>query len=288
MSRWLKTGYHTQWAGAGYSYSVLYDVSPTYQYKTISNFLESLPLDRDPTDEGIPYPVTKWWNIEVWGFTQYFTANEGPLQITPRYNGPQNAWTSGNPDAVRTCPLRFRLRYQNESQRNRFVDVDVGAGIKLAICSDQCVVEGLIPQGSTRLNDGTPVEDEFTVPDGQTVAQSLVAGTISMMNVPVGDRFATLTEPLAVEAGQLGTVKVPAAAKKVTIVQAGPGTPGVFGLAQTLTDFVSGQIVGELAVNPLTRNTGKVELPGTACYVGILNPDPSVDRFFSLVFDLEF
>jgi len=60
MSRWLKTGYHTQWVGAGNSYSVLYQVrdDEPYTFKPISNFLESMPLDRDPTDEGIPYPKT--------------------------------------------------------------------------------------------------------------------------------------------------------------------------------------------------------------------------------------
>ncbi len=146
MSRWLKTGYHTQWVGAGNSYSVLYRVrdDQPYEYRTVSNFLESMPLDRDPTDEGIPYPVTKWWNIECWGFTSFFEQLDTDRTITPRYNGPQNAWLSGDLSATRTCPLRFRLRYQNESQRNRYVDVDVGAGIKLAICSDQCVVEGLV------------------------------------------------------------------------------------------------------------------------------------------------
>ena len=93
MSRWLKTGYHTQWAGAGNSFSVLYPLQEKYEFSPVSNFLESLPLDRDPTDEGIPYPVTKWWNIEVWGFTQFFTPpTPAPLTITPRYNGPQNAW----------------------------------------------------------------------------------------------------------------------------------------------------------------------------------------------------
>ncbi len=294
MSRWLKTGYHTQWVGAGNSYSVLYQVQDEerYNYRPISNFLESMPLDRDPTDEGIPYPITKWWNIEVWGFTQFFAPEDDPRVITPRYNGPQNAWTSGALDATRTSPLRFRLRYQNESQRNRYVDVDVGAGIKLAICSNQCVVEGLVPLESLSLNDGTPAEDEFTIPAGETYAQSLIAGTISMQDAPVGDRFATLTERLFVPLGTAGTaattVKIPPAAKKVTILQGPAGTPAVFSFRQWAAPTAAGIPIAQVAVDPVTRVSPKVEIPGEASYLTIANPDPLADRIFSIVFSLEF
>ncbi|MBC23828.1 MAG: hypothetical protein CMJ32_07955 [Phycisphaerae bacterium] len=294
MSRWLKTGYHTQWVGAGNSYSVLYQVRDTerYTFKPISNFLESMPLDRDPTDEGIPYPKTVWWNIEVWGFTQFFEATAGaPTTIQPRYNGPQNSWQSGNIDATRTSPLRFRLRYQNESQRNRYVDIDVGAGIKLAICSDQCVVEGLVPEGSLSLNDGTPAVDTFTIPAGTTYAQSLIAGTISMQDAPVGDRFATLTERLFAAPGDANsiatTVKIPPAAKKVTILQGAAGTPGVFDFKQW-ADNTLGLTLGQVAVNPATRVSPKVEIPGQASYITLANPDPGVARQWALVFSLEF
>ena len=294
MSRWLKTGYHTQWVGAGNSYSVLYQVRDTerYTFKPISNFLESMPLDRDPTDEGIPYPKTVWWNIEVWGFTQFFEATAGaPTTIQPRYNGPQNSWQSGNIDATRTSPLRFRLRYQNESQRNRYVDIDVGAGIKLAICSDQCVVEGLVPEGSLSLNDGTPAVDTFTIPAGTTYAQSLIAGTISMQDAPVGDRFATLTERLFAAPGDANsiatTVKTPPAAKKVTILQGAAGTPGVFDFKQW-ADNTLGLTLGQVAVNPATRVSPKVEIPGQASYITLANPDPGVARQWALVFSLEF
>ena len=293
MSRWLKTGYHTQWVGAGNSYSVLYRVrdDQPYEYRTVSNFLESMPLDRDPTDEGIPYPVTKWWNIECWGFTSFFEPADTDRTITPRYNGPQNAWLSGDLSATRTCPLRFRLRYQNESQRNRYVDVDVGAGIKLAICSDQCVVEGLVPQDALSLNDGTPVTDDFTIPAGQAYAQSLIAGTISMQDAPVGDRFATLTKRVFAPAGLAGTpattIKVLPAAKKVTILQGPAGTPGVFGFEQW-ADTAVGPQLGQVAVDPVTRTSPKVEIPGQASYLTIRNPDPLTARQWALVFSLEF
>ncbi len=294
MSRWLKTGYHTQWVGAGNSYSVLYQVQDEqpYVFKPISNFLESMPLDRDPTDEGIPYPKTVWWNIEVWGFTQFFQGTAAvPTTIQPRYNGPQNSWQSGNIDATRTSPLRFRLRYQNESQRNRYVDIDVGAGIKLAICSDQCVVEGLVPEGSLSLNDGTPAVDTFTIPPGEVYAQSLIAGTISMQDAPVGDRFATLTERLFAAPGDADsiatTIKIPPAAKKVTVLQGAAGTPGVFDFKQW-ADGLLGPTLGQVAVNPATRVSPKVEIPGQASYITLANPDPGVARQWALVFDLEF
>lgn len=294
MSRWLKTGYHTQWVGAGNSYSVLYQVrdDERYTFKPISNFLESMPLDRDPTDEGIPYPVTVWWNIEVWGFTQFFQGTAAaPTTIQPRFAGPQNSWQSGNIDATRTSPLRFRLRYQNESQRNRYVDIDVGAGIKLAICSDQCVVEGLVPEGSLSLNDGTPAVDTFTIPPGTTYAQSLIAGTISMQDAPVGDRFATLTERLFAAPGDANsiatTIKIPPAAKKVTVLQGAAGTPGVFDFKQW-ADNTLGPTLGQVAVSPATRVSPKVEIPGQASYITLANPDPGVARQWALVFSLEF
>ena len=113
-----------------------------------------------------------------------------------------------------------------------------------------------------------------------------------MMDVPVGDRFATLTEPLLVDAGAAGNlafVKIPPAAKRVTILQGEQGTPAVFDFLQGL-DFSLFQSVAlaQAAVNPLTRNSGKVEIPGNACYIAISNPDPATDRIFSFVFDLEF
>ena len=263
-----------------------------------------MPLDRDPTDEGIPYPVTVWWDVEIWGYTTYFRAGTQALPpVSLSFNGPQNAWNGedaigaqpgfGPANAVRTSPLRFRLRYQNESQRNRYVDVDVGAGIKLAVNSNQCVVEGLVPADSIAINDGQPNQNNFTVPPNETWAQSLIIGTISAQDAPIGDRFATLTEPMEVAAGEFGglaeTVKIPMGAKKVTIVQTDPGPPGVFEFYTAADDTGPiGPPVGTIATDPVTRTSRKTEIPGNASYVTIANPFPGGIRRFNFVFSLEF
>ena len=303
MSRWLKTGYHTQWIGAGNSFSTLFQVDDNpRKWQDVGNFLESMPLDRDPTDEGIPYPVTVWWDIEIWAYTIYFAPAPIPAPQDVAYNGPQYAWTGqddpgvpigfGPANAVRTSPLRFRLRYQNESQRNRFVDVDVGAGIKLAVNSNQIVVEGLVPEGSIAVNEGGPPQS-FAPPPGEVWGQSLVCGTISKQDAPIGDRWATLTEPLRAGAGAAGTlletVKIPMAAKKITIVQTDPGPPGVFNYfsAADATGLL-GTPVGSIATNPFTRSSRRTEIPGNASYITLASPFPGGSRRFNLVFELEF
>ncbi len=304
MSRWLKTGYHTQWIGAGNSFSTLFQVDDNpRRWQDVGNFLESMPLDRDPTDEGIPYPVTVWWDIEIWAYTIFFDAGTAPPAAqSVSYNGPQYAWSGqddpaaqpgfGPANAVRTSPLRFRLRYQNESQRNRFVDVDVGAGIKLAVNSNQVVVEGLVPVGSIAVNEGGP-EQTFTPGPGETWGQSLVCGTISKQDAPIGDRWATLTEPLLAAPGASGTlletVKIPMAAKKITIVQTDPGPPGVFNYFSAADSTGPlGPAVGSIATDPVTRSSRRTEIPGNASYITLASPFPGGLRRFNLVFELEF
>lgn len=228
-----------------------------------------------------------WWTIQIYGYELARVA-EGADVVRPLNR--DSLINSAQP----TTRLKARI-YTEDMEVPRYVDVDIGGGIRLAVCSSNLRVEPLVPalslpaSGVGKESRVAPLPCSTTAfvevdknntqqaiqygLNGGTTVDALVSASLTPCHAPIGDRFATLTYRAVATADDpfpLPLMAVPPGAKRVTIYNDDPDLAiwqwyETTNLAGTAGAGILSDIVWGTGPAP---NVVTLPVPGLAQYLG--------------------
>ncbi|MCH9682858.1 MAG: hypothetical protein K0V04_15585 [Deltaproteobacteria bacterium] len=213
----------------------------------------------------------RWWVVTLTALEVVRIAGE-PLMPLPRGS------LTRAPNAVPSSRLRARIGWGRTGQGHA-VDVDIGAGIRLAIEGCEVDVKVVGPRGrmrETTQGDVRPLGDPGV---GGMFIDTLVSAHIVPSHGPPSSRRPTLTQVLSVSPGLADrTVVVPPFARRLTVARGGSGALGPLAFRVGAT----GPSIRELETSPLDPGaTVTAVIPQAASHVstGPADPNPRVLTF---------
>lgn len=299
----LRQGHHGNWVGDAKPLGFCYELRPTnenYVRVLKTQWLETMPLDQNFWNEADPRPTPLWWIIELHG--QEIVQSAVDFPTCDPFGFPYKKWMGTGPAPVppqfanRFTHLKARIHYQNNSGRSRWVDVDIGPGIRVAVIADQVNVDLLGPPNSAQVVEGSNVGQLITVQnpdqDDVAIAQALITGTVSLSPfAPTGERVATNTIVVDRAEDDSALVKIPPGASQVQVylteadaVSDLDFVPGVRRLAGDLFDVMPR--IANLPIIAANLASPRLDIPKHADHIFI--PALAEDNRYSFVFELEF
>lgn len=268
-------------------------------YLLFQDLLESPDADANILHEDDPRPVPPWWTIELWGFETVQNPTVG--LISNLFDSPERAWQPDNPmggppNATRHTHLKARVYYSNNSEYNRWIDVDIGTGTRLSVQANQVFVGVLTPRDALPVGRGTRARTTFTgrLEAGDNLAQALVGGTISLSPYSTNGRnICTNTQQVLIPADSGSAIAIPPAAKRVQVYAqktgAIPDPCWQTGIRRNPGDLFEPGYPdsGALVIDATTRRTtNPIDIPqhASAIVVPTVSENP---RILTYVFELD-
>lgn len=213
----------------------------------------------------------RWWVVTL-SAVEVVRISEQPLVPLPR-----GSLTRG-PGALPNSRLRARLGWGRVGQGHH-VDVDVGAGVRLAIEGSEVEVKVVGPRGRMR-EVGKGDERPMGQPGiGGLYLDTLVSAHIVPSSGVPSARRPLLTQVLTVSAGLSDrSLAIPRFARRLTVTHGGAGTLGTL----MFRIGVTGPEIREVGPSPVDpESTPTVLVPQTATHVttGAAQPVPRVLTF---------
>ena len=218
----------------------------------------------------------RWWIVTLTAL-EVVRITAQPLEPLPRGE------LTRSPGAVPSSRLRARIGWGRTGQ-GHMVEVDIGAGVRLAIEGSEVDVKVVGPRGRMR---------ETTQGDTRTLGQpgvgglyldTLVSAHIVPSQAPPSARRPTLTQVISVSPGLADrTVAVPPFAKRLKVARSGSGALGPLAFRIGVT----GPSIRELAMSPLDPGaTPTVTVPQTATHVSS-GPADLVPRVLTFQWEMD-
>lgn len=188
-----------------------------------------------------------------------------------------------SPSAVPSSRLRARIGWGRTGQ-GHMVEVDIGAGVRLAIEGSEVDVKVVGPRGRMRETTQGDTRSLGLPGVGGLFIDTLVSGHIVPSQGPPSARRPTLTQVVSVSAGLADrTVVIPPFAKRLKVARAGAG--GLGPLAFRIG--VTGPSIREVVASPGDLGaTSTVMVPQTATHISS-GPADVVPRVLTFQWELD-
>lgn len=188
-----------------------------------------------------------------------------------------------SPSAVPSSRLRARIGWGRTGQ-GHMVEVDIGAGARLAIEGTEVDVKVVGPRGRMRETMQGDTRTLGLPGVGGLYLDTLVSAHIVPSQGPPSARRPTLTQVLSVSAGLADrTLVVPPFARRIKVARAGPGALGPFAFRVGVT----GPSIRELVASPTDPSaTPTVLVPQTATHISS-GPADIVPRVLTYQWELD-
>jgi len=218
----------------------------------------------------------RWWVITLTAL-EVVRITEQALAPLPRSE------LVRSPTAVRSSRLRAQIGWGRTGQ-GHVVEVDIGAGVRLAIEGREVGVKVVGPRGRMR---ETFKNDERTLGDpgiGGLYVDSLVSAHIVPSSGMPPLRRPTLTQVLTVSPGMADrSLAIPPFARRLMVARSGSGGLGPV----TFRVGVTGPVIREVAIHPMDPGaTAMVLVPQAATHV-TTGPADVVPRVLTFQWELE-
>lgn len=278
---------------AGYVYPLVPELALTEEH---AQWLDSKDLSVGRSR--MPANQLTWWTIEAWGFEQCRSLVGDPVPE----QSPSTGWESGSGDSppggvypggqlptVRSTHLQLRLRYTNNARFSRVIDIDIGAGIRVAILAPYVRVGLLLPKGAKPKKAGRGAALD-AIPEGACECHVAVAGRITGSASMIGSRAATRTRTVSVQESEVRAFQRAAGSVAIQVFQDTPVAAGPFDFLSSLSigagnAAVFGPSVGQLDFIAGMRHTFEVAWPATATHLATQQATDA--RRFTIVERLE-
>lgn len=187
------------------------------------------------------------------------------------------------PSAVPSSRLRARIGW-GRTGLGHMVDVDIGAGVRLAIEGQEVDVKVAGPRGRMRETAKGDVRELGEPGVGGLFTDTLVSANIVPSSGPPSARRPSLTQVLDLPAGMADrTVVVPPFARRLTVARSGSGALGPLAFRVG----VGGPSIRDLHLNPADPGaTPTVFVPQTASCV-TTGPAVATDRTLTFQWELD-
>lgn len=218
----------------------------------------------------------RWWIVTLTAL-EVVRISDQPLEPLSRGE------LTRDPGAVPSSRLRARVGWGRTGQ-GHMVEVDIGAGVRLAIEGSEVDVKVVGPRGRMR---ETAQGDARTLGQpgvGGLYTDTLVSAHVVASPSPPSARRPTLTQVLSVSAGLADrTVAIPPFAKRLKVVRSGSGALGPLAFRIGVT----GPSIRELGMSPLDPGaTPTVTVPQTASHIST-GPADGVPRVLTFQWELD-
>lgn len=219
----------------------------------------------------------RWWIVTLTAL-EVVRITDQPLEPLPRGE------LTRSPSAVPSSRLRARIGWGRTGQ-GHMVEVDIGAGVRLAIEGSEVDVKVVGPRGRMRETAQNDMRTLGQPGVGGLYIDTLVSAHIVSSQTPPSARRPTLTQVISVSPGLADrTVAIPPFAKRLKVARAGSG--GLGPLAFRIG--VTGPSIRELVMSPLDPGaTPTVTVPQTATHI-TSGPADLVPRVLTFQWELDF
>jgi len=218
----------------------------------------------------------RWWVVTLTAL-EVVRITDQPLEPLSRGE------LTRSPSAVPSSRLRARIGWGRTGQ-GHMVEVDIGAGVRLAIEGSEVDVKVVGPRGRMRETTQGDTRTLGLPGVGGLYTDTLVSAHIVPSAGPPSAKHPTLTQVLSVSANLADrTVAIPPFAKRLKVARAGVGPLGPLAFRIGVT----GPSIRELSISPTDPSaTPTVLVPQTATHISS-GPADVVPRVLTYQWELD-